>query len=742
MSLQKTSCALCGRNCGLEVQVEGNRIVKVRPDKENPKSEGYICRKGLNIAFYQHNADRVFHPLKKVGNEFKRISWEQAISEIAEKLKKILDQHGPRSLAWMVSGQGCHFGLQFLSLLCRSLGSRYKYSAGAQEHTGRYWVHGLTMGSQDLVFTHDLKNTEMLLAIGWNPLMSHGVEQAGKKIREISKNPNQLLVVIDPRVSETAKIADIHLPIRVGTDALLLKSMIAIILNEGMHDQEYIGKHVDGLDKILPCFVDFDVAATLKVCELDYDQVFDVCRKFATTRSCLRDDLGILMNRHSSLVSYLLVVLLAICGRICTPGGNYFRSMISGERSAVPDPNIWRTMITDIPEIQTMFPPNVMPEEIMNDHPERLRAVFTLGSNPLRSYADTTAYEKAFGQLDLLVTTEIVMSETAVLAHYVLPSRSAYESWDSTFFFSTFPEVYFQMRRPIIEVEGEQKEAGEVFTLLADTMRLIPVLPESLYEAAKTGSIEEYHNALTDYLKENPESNEISLFIIAKTLGNAIGSAHLSALYEMLRERSPILQKEAERAGFAVGPNQGLEMYQAVIDRPEGVLMGIVDAERSIEGLLTKNGKIHLHNPEVAEWIKEIEPDDEETLLRRDEKFPLILMAGRHMDMNANTNMRAPQWNKGRRPCTLAMNPVDAENLGITDGQKVKIITDAEEETIELEVTEAVREGQVIIPHGFGLVYDGVKHGVSVNRLTKSTHRDRIAATPLHRYIPCRVETI
>jgi len=727
----------------LEVEVEDNRIVKVRPDKDNPKSEGYVCRKGMNIAFHQHNADRLLYPLKKVGDGFERVSWDQAIGEIAEKLKSILHDHGSRSLAWLASTQSCMLGATFLTQFCRILGSRYFYTALGQEHTGRYWAHGLTLGSQGFIFEADHKNTDMLMTVGWNPMMSHGMQQARREIMAISKNPEQLLVAIDPRLSETAKVADIHLALRPGTDALLFKSMIAIILREKMHNQEYIDKHVDGLSEILPWFADFDVNGALKVCELEYDEVFKVCREFATRKSCLHDDLGILMNRHSSLVSYLLVVLLAICGRICMLGGNYFSSRLFGGRahSDPDDPKTWRTAVTDFPAIQAQFPPNVMPEEIDNDHPDRLRALFTFGANALRSYADTTAYENAFRRLELLVTTEMVMSETAAVAHYVLPSKSAYESWDS-FFSVGFPEVYFQMRRPVVEAEGEQKEAGEIFTLLADAMGLVPELPESLYEVAKTSGIKEYRDALVDYVKDNPESSRALPFIAAKTLGSAIGSSHLAGLLTMLQRRPQTLQEEAARAGFAMGPKQDLDIYQAIIDHPEGALVGLCDPEKNIEELATKNGRIQLYAAEVEDWMKEINPADEEEHLKLDDKFPLILIAGRHMDMNANTNMRDPAWNKGRRACTLAMNPADTGKQGFSDGQMVKIITEAGEETIEVEATEATRKGQVIIPHGFGLVYNGVKYGANVNRLTKNTHRDRIAGTPIHRYIPCRVEAV
>ena len=200
-------------------------------------------------------------------------------------------------------------------------------------------------------------------------------------------------------------------------------------------------------------------------------------------------------------------------------------------------------------------------------------------------------------------------------------------------------------------------------------------------------------------------------------------------------------EEEAGRAGFAAGPDQGLDIYQATIDHPEGVLVGVRDTEKNIGQLATKNGKIRLHSPEVEGRIREINPADEEERLTPNAEFPLILMAGRHMDMNANTQMRDPAWNEGRRACTLAMNPADVEKLGFAEAQMVKVITEAGAETIEVEMTEAVRKGQVIIPHGFGLVYDGVKYGANVNRLTKNTHRDQFG-TPIHRYVPCRVEAV
>ena len=336
---KKTACVLCGNGCGLEVQVQDNRIVKARGDKDSPFSEGYVCRKGLNVAYHQHNKDRVLFPLKKVGNRFQRVSWDQAIGEISEKLKTILNDHGPRALASLVGGGEFAFlSAGFPVRLVRRLGSRYNYSAANQEFAGRYWAHGLTLGSQNIQMESDFENCDLLMLVGKNPMMSHHFPQSRRKLTKMSKDPDRLLVVVDPRVSETARIADIHLAIRPGTDALLIKWMISIILNEGIYNQEYIAKYTDGFNEILPWFSGFDVKAALKVCELDYDLVVKVCRELTTRRSCIIDDLGILMNRHSALVSYLLVVLQAVCGRIGVPGGNYLRG--GGSGSDPRDPKV------------------------------------------------------------------------------------------------------------------------------------------------------------------------------------------------------------------------------------------------------------------------------------------------------------------------------------------------------------------------------------------------------------------
>jgi anaerobic selenocysteine-containing dehydrogenase len=740
----KTGCVLCPQCCGLEVLVEENRIIKVKPDKTNPRSEGYICRKGLNIAYYEHHADRLTHPLKKVGKDFVPISWEQAISEIAAKLSAVVAEHGPRSLAFIGLGNSsCSSGAAFGVRLLRSLGSQFHYNALAAELTGLFWGFGRTLGKQYSWADPDHHRTDLLTVWGWNPWMSHQMPQARRFLQNFSKDPDKILVVIDPRLSETAEKADIHLPLRPGTDALLTRAMIAIILQEGWQNQDYINRHTSQFDQIKPWFIDFDAREACRVCELDYDLVRRVAHLFATRKSSLHMDLGVLMNRHSTLTTYLQIVLLAICGRLMVPGGNVVSGnlMPMGSHSDERKEKNWRTTLTGFPAILGMYPPNVMPEEINNDHPDRLRAVIVTDCNPLRSYADTSAYEEAFSKLDLLVTMEITMTETARMSDYVLPSRSAYESWDTSFLQFTFPEVFLQMRRPIIEPEVEPLEISEIWTRLADRLGFIPPIPDTLYEAAYK-SRPEYGQALFACAQSDPRIMKAMPFVVAKTLGKAMGSVNLAWMWALLQIMSAEARENAVRAGFKPGAGLSEELFQALVDHPEGVWIGEVDMDNNFANIRTEDKRINLYIPEMEEWMASIIPASEEKLLQEDARYPFILLAGRHMDMNANSNMRNPEWNKGRRDCTLAMNPKDAEKLKMADGQMVRVSTEAGTVEIEIEITTAARLGQLIMPQGFGLVYNGQVYGANVNRLTKNTHRDRLAGTPLHRYVRCSVEAL
>jgi anaerobic selenocysteine-containing dehydrogenase len=230
-------------------------------------------------------------------------------------------------------------------------------------------------------------------------------------------------------------------------------------------------------------------------------------------------------------------------------------------------------------------------------------------------------------------------------------------------------------------------------------------------------------------------------FVLAKTLGSVWDSAAKAALWGLLMTAPKVFRENAARIGFEPGIDQGDRIFQALLDRPQGVWVGRADTDKPMAAVRTPSGKIEVNSPEMTELAKCRDAGSEAEDLKMPDEFPLILNAGRHMDTNANTLMRNPQWNKGRRACTVAVSAADAGALGLIDGQPVRVTTVAGSEVGELQVSDAVRPGTVLIPHGFGLLYHGKVFGLNVNRLTKNTHRDHLG-TPLHRFVPCRVEAV
>ncbi len=740
---KKTTCVLCAINCGLEVQTEANRITRVRPDRDCPRSEGYACRKGLNVAHFQSHAERLTHPLKKVGDGFEQISWEQATEEIAARLKGLLDEHGPRCLAYMGGGgQACHFEAAFGTRLLRALGSRYHYSALAQELTGFFYVQGEAYGRQYLAAHPDPERTDILVFWGSNAWRSHGMNRARPIITEMSKNEDKLLVVIDPCLTDTAKRANIHLRPRPGTDALLLKAMISIILDDRIYDEEFVVDHTAGFSEIFRLFGNFDIKAALDVCGLEEDEIRHLVHLLAGNRVAFRSDLGLLMGRTSTVNSYLEMILINLLGGVGKEGGNVFLGHMVpiGSHTPIDDPNNWRTVETDIPAIVGTYPPNVMPEEIMSEKPERLRAVLCGGSNPLRSYADTGAYAEAFKRLDLLVTIEVQQTETTALSHYVLPARSAFEKWDASFFSWKYPEYYFHMRRPVCDAIGEPREEGEILTDLAEALGVIPDYPPELEQLASDRL--QYGIALMNYIGENPAAAGALPFIVAKTLGKELDSPALATLWALLARYCQSAGPKLERAGYQLSPMLGNEIFEKILDTPGDILLGVQNVEDNLaENIKTDDGKVHLHISALDDWVEEINPADELKALAST-GYPMLLMAGERTDFNANSIMRNPEWTGGTRACAMRVHPEDAKELGLATGDVARIETDSGSLEVPVDVCDRPARGMVIIPHGFGLVYQGEADGVNVNALAPARNRDRLAGTPLHRFVPCRVTAI
>ena len=278
-----TACILCSRNCGLSVEIEDNQFKKIKGDDQHPFSQGYICQKAARLQHYQKHADRLTAPLKRQADgSFKEISWAQAIQEIADQLVHIRDTFGGTAFASVGGGgQGNHLGAAYGRQLLYAMKSFYAYNSLAQEKTGDFWVNGRLFGSQACHTTEDVEYADYVLFIGTNPFQAHGIPNARDTLKHIKKDPNRTMVVFDPRVTETAKQADIHVQLKPGTDAYLMSAMIAIMLRENLYDQQFIQKHTHGFDEVKQAFLAIPIEEYIQKADVSVEQIYQIVRDFA-----------------------------------------------------------------------------------------------------------------------------------------------------------------------------------------------------------------------------------------------------------------------------------------------------------------------------------------------------------------------------------------------------------------------------------------------------------------------------
>lgn len=760
---KKTQCAMCVLSCGLEMEVENDKIVNVRPDKESVRSHGYCCRKGRTAKYYQDNPDRIDYPLKKVGDHFEKITWDQAIKEISQKANRIIKEHGARSVACIGGAlTSAQAELVYARSLMSAIGSQYFYNAIGIEFMGSWWSHGKIFGNQMYFLEPDDDNCEVLMFWGSNSYVLGQILNAREKIRSASQDTKRMVIAVDPRLSETARMADMHIMLRPGSDSLMLRGMIALILEKGWQDQKYIDKYVKDFEKIKSWFTNFDYKEAFRVSGVSCKQMEEFCKILTTKKWGVHQDLGVFMGRHNTMNCYLLLMLEVLCGVAFMPGGCIVPecAVTRGDSSDENNPNTWRTVETNRFPVLGTYPSAVVPQEILSKKKDRLRLIFCSSSNPVKSYPNSNDMEKALKQLDLLVCIDICMSETGRLADYVLPSKSVYERADMNAFQYNYPEICAHIRKPVIEKQiGERKDPTQIWIDLTKEMGYLPKLPDNLYKKAKK-SVEEkdripYFLSLLKYAALHKKHFPMLPIIVGETLGRYMDSP-ASSLYWVAMMISPISGKGmVEKAGIKPsGKHKIFEnlpvfkdfclmdaAFQLVDEHPEGAVIGISDPETMIDRHIAhKDKKIHLYCDEINEYIQNITPKKEEKELMLNDEYPMVLSSGSHSDNGVNWIMRNANMTKYRRFYTASINPDDAMKLGIKDGDKVRVTTKADSIILPAKLSWNTSRGYVVIPHHFGFIYQGKQYGESTNKLVPENHMDEITGNPLLRYVPCQIE--
>jgi anaerobic selenocysteine-containing dehydrogenase len=740
---QKTACILCECNCGIEVQVEDRRLIRIRGDKSHPSSEGYTCEKPLRLDRYQNGTERLTSPLRRrADGSYEVIDWDTAIAEIAGRLRQVQDEHGGDKIFFYGGGgQGNHLGAGYGQSLQAAVGAKYRSNALAQEKTGEMFVDGRLYGGHT---KGDFEHAEVVVFVGKNPWQSHSFPRARPVLKEMAADPGRCMVVIDPRRSETAAMADIHLQVRPGTDAWCLAAIGAVLVQEDLVDHAFIADHTTGAEPVLAAYSVVDVADYAARCGVPEDLIRTTARRIAAAESvCTYEDLGIQQAPHSTLSSYLNKLLWILTGNFAKQGGMFLHSMfaaLAGSSSGAGGGGARRTPVTGARIISGLVPCNSIAEEILTTHPDRFRALWIDSVNPAHSLADSASFRQAMRAVDLSVVVDIAVTETAQQADYVLPASSQFEKWECTFFNVDFPQNVFHLRAPLMEpLEGTLPEP-EIYARLIRELGVVDAATlEPLRSAAEQG-LAAYADAFFAAVSAEPQLMGLAAHILYETLGPTLGGARGTAAIWGLAQLCALNQPDAvARAGFTgSGFEPGNRLFERILEG-EGVVFTRDDYEHAWNYVKRTDRRFTLEVPELIERMRALADEPSEWTT---EAFPFVLSAGERRAFTANTIIRDPSWRRRDAQGALRINPDDAASYGVATGDSLRVVTERGAAEATVEVTDTLQRGHVSLPNGMGVGHADGTPGVAPNELTSLHHRDWLAGTPWHKYVPARLERV
>jgi formate dehydrogenase len=711
----------------------------VRGDKAHPGSLGYTCEKGLRIDHYQNGPHRLTSPLRRRDDgTYEEIDWDTAISEIAERVMAIRDEHGGNKVFYYGGGgQGNHLGGAYSGAFLKAIGSRYRSNALAQEKTGEHWVDAQFYGGHT---RGEFENAEVSVFIGKNPWMSQSFPRARVVLNDIAKDPARSMIVIDPVITDTAKLADFHLRVRPGTDAWCLAALDAVLVQEDLCDEEFLAAHVTGVDGVRAVLRDVPIAEYARRCGVDESLIRAAARRIASAASVsVFEDLGVQQAPNSTLCSYLNKLLWILTGNFAKRGAQHLHSSFAPLFSVG---GVGRTPVTGAPIIAGLVPSNVVPDEILTDHPDRFRAMIVESSNPAHSVADSARVREALLSLELLVVVDVAMTETARLAHYVLPAASQFEKPEATFFNLEFPHNTFHLRHRILEPLSGTLPEPEIWARL---VRAIDVVDDEelhpLRRASREG-LDAYAAAFLTAVGVNPGLGKVLPYVLYETLGPTLpdGLAGAAALWGLAQKAAMTYPEAVRRAGHA----DGNALFEAILANRSGVTFTVHEYADDFALITHADKRIALELPEMVAETAALAGSP--TQLTSAE-FPLVLSAGERRAYTANDILRDPSWRKRDADGALRISVEDAAALGVVDGDRVRITTAAGSAAATVEVSDAMQSGHVALPNGFGVDHldaDGhaIIPGVAPNELTSSQWRDAYAGTPWHKHVPARIDRI
>jgi len=693
-------CPLCEACCGLEVRTAGGKVTSIRGAENDVFSRGYICPKAVALKDLHEDPDRLRAPMIKRDGRHVPASWDEAFAEIERRLPPILAAHGRDAVALAFGNPAAHkMGLLlYTPRLAKALGSKNVYSASTLDQMPKQLSSGLMFGHWLSIAVPDIARCDHLLILGANPMASNGsmwtVPDFRGKAKALRARGGRM-IVIDPRRTETAQIADAHHAIRPGADAFLLAAMVQVLFADGLVRLGRLEPHVAGLDALSEGVAPFTPERVAERCGIAADAIRSLARELAAARrACVYGRIGTCTQRYGTVASWLIDVLNVLTGHLDEPGGAMFPRSAAFAHNTQGKPGVGRgittarhkSRVSGAPEVFGELPMTLLAEEIETAGPGQVKALITVASNPVLSSPCGQRIGEALDTLDFMVSLDIYLNETSRHADVILPGLSPLE------------DSHYDVAFPQLSDRNHARYSAPVFAPPAGhppewqtMMRLAAIVRGRRADEALA-----YDDELT--------SDEV----------RRLAGDHTEAVLKAVSKRSgPERLLELSLRSGPYGDQFGLKPDGLNLDKisaaPGGIDLGELQP-RMPEALRTPSGRIEL----AAAMLL---GDLQHALADLEAAAPEFVIIGRR-DVRSNNSWmhNLPTLAKGPDRCTLLVNPADAQRLKLRDGAMARIQRDGHAVVAPVELSDAMRPGVVSLPHGWGHDRPGARLSLAAQR--------------------------
>ncbi len=697
----KRICSICEACCGLEIKIQGEKVLSIRGNADDKFSLGYICPKGVAIKDLHEDPDRLRHPLIKRNSKFVEATWSEAFSEIAERLPPILKQHGHDSCALYFGNPVAHKAglLLYTPRLAKAIGSRNIFSASSVDQMPKQLSSGLMFGHWLSIAVPDIERTDLLVVLGGNPMVSNGslwtVPDFRGKARALRERGGRLIVV-DPRRTETSDIADEHYFIRPGSDVYLLLAIVNTLFADGLLRLGRLEPYLNGVPELQEACAAFTPEIVAARCGIETDAIRKLAHDIASAKhAAVYGRIGTCTQDFGTLCSWLVDVVNILTGHFDEPGGMMFPKAAAFAANTFGKPGSGRGIVTGryksrvsgVPEVYSELPASCLAEEILTGGEGQVRAMICVAGNPVLSTPNGAKLEKALETLEFMVSVDIYVNETSRHADVILPGNSPLEE---SHFDVAFPQFAYRNQarysQPVFSRHVGQPEEWEILQRLA-------AIAKGHEPDCDVGLLDDEH--------------------IASEISRAHGSQTASLLTAFGHRRGP---ERLFDFGLRFGPYgdrfgdnlEGLSLAR-LEGEPDGIDLGSLD-RRIPEMLRTPSGKIELVPALLIEDLKRVASD-----LRQ--PAPEMVVIGRR-DVRSNNSWmhNLHVLAKGPFRCTAKLNPKDGLKYGLQTGSIAHVSRDTHTIEVQVELSDEMMPGVISIPHGWGHNNESSHMGIAKQR--------------------------